>query len=868
MLSKWIEKTVYVPVPSDGFSSSGGYITNNKQLRNGNGTGNQDVVFYNQSGRVATYLDNSKISYQLVEARDSSDQDTTFRVDMAFTKGVTGAKIYPFNERPEYINFYLGHMPKASERTAISNTVIKSGAYTNTDIIYTQSKSGFRHWIIARTGAPVADFEMTFTGQSSLSVNGSGQLVVATTIGNITFSKAKAYSMNNSTGALTLLSWQPSFAVSGSAVGLTSFGTWSGTLVLEFGQPISGAALTDNDWYTYWGGPAKDEAMDIIVDDIGSVYITGLTESALFPNVVGGFITDFEALSDVFISKFDDTGALLVGTFFGGDGYDVPFALTQNSANDVYIVGQTQSDNLIIESTEGTELQGIRDGFIIRLNSTLDDLLFSRYIGAEQDNSIDVTTDVSVDLDNEVFVVGTTGGGNGSGFPIKSMSGAYNQTTSSISSVNNPDGYVLKFNELNEQLWGTYFGGGELEHISSIEVKPSMSGEFMILGSTFSNIPASSDNSNTPCGVPNSPSFFPDCESFGMFEPFTSSGADHEMFIAEFSNAGQLIWSSYFGGQDNETSTFQLLFKMSDIIYDKNDNAVKFIVGTTSGTDFISSGISAGYVQTQDFNGANGRAFLMRLDGHTPYWSTVFGCNSSTWGISASSDDDSNVYLVGITKFSEYGALSCQPQMDQITEFPKCQAPEVYFQEQYNGGQAGDVFVAGFDALDQLKWSTFFGGDNGDEVRASAFDDINDRLYIVGRTNSTSTFPLSDPFGENFQQNENSGGLDAFIARFDINGNLTGTNEIDATELMPDVKVYPNPSSGDVSLSFDARTFGIATVELIDYTGRILRKENISVSSGFNSYLIQMLDLSAGIYVVRLTGESFSVSTSFVHLEK
>ncbi len=40
-LTKWSEKTIYTPKPTDGYSGSGGYITNNKQLRNPDGTGNE-----------------------------------------------------------------------------------------------------------------------------------------------------------------------------------------------------------------------------------------------------------------------------------------------------------------------------------------------------------------------------------------------------------------------------------------------------------------------------------------------------------------------------------------------------------------------------------------------------------------------------------------------------------------------------------------------------------------------------------------------------------------------------------------------------------------------------------------------------------
>ncbi len=107
-LTKWNEKTIYTPKPTDGYSGSGGYITNNKQLRNEDGTGNATVKYYNQNHRVATYIDDTKICYQLLQAMASTNQDTTFRVDMNFTKGTTNAKVYPFAERKEISQLLFG----------------------------------------------------------------------------------------------------------------------------------------------------------------------------------------------------------------------------------------------------------------------------------------------------------------------------------------------------------------------------------------------------------------------------------------------------------------------------------------------------------------------------------------------------------------------------------------------------------------------------------------------------------------------------------------------------------------------------------------------------------------------------------------
>ena len=59
---------------------------------------------------------------------------------------------------------------------------------------------------------------MEFSGQNSISVDGAGNLVLETILGNHTQQKAKVYTMNNTTGALTLLNWQPNYTVNGNAV--------------------------------------------------------------------------------------------------------------------------------------------------------------------------------------------------------------------------------------------------------------------------------------------------------------------------------------------------------------------------------------------------------------------------------------------------------------------------------------------------------------------------------------------------------------------------------------------------------------------------------------------------------------------------
>jgi len=87
----------------------------------------------------------------------------------------------------------------------------------------------------------------------------------------------------------------------------------------------------------------------------------------------------------------------------------------------------------------------------------------------------------------------------------------------------------------------------------------------------------------------------------------------------------------------------------------------------------------------------------------------------------------------------------------------------------YDGtlGGSSDAFIAKFSGSNlSLLWSTYFGGDGWDEAFSVAVDGSGN-VFVVGRTNSTSGFPLWNPGGGAYYNNTHNGGLyDTFIAKF------------------------------------------------------------------------------------------------------
>lgn len=95
---------------------------------------------------------------------------------------------------------------------------------------------------------------------------------------------------------------------------------------------------------TYLGGSSSDQATGIKVDSSGNAFVAGSTRSTNFPTTPMAFQTVLSALSDVCVTKLNDTGAALIySTYLGGTGDEGALGIATNSAGEVFITGSTSS---------------------------------------------------------------------------------------------------------------------------------------------------------------------------------------------------------------------------------------------------------------------------------------------------------------------------------------------------------------------------------------------------------------------------------------------------------------------------------------------------------------------------------------------
>ncbi len=72
---------------------------------------------------------------------------------------------------------------------------------------------------------------------------------------------------------------------------------------------------------------------------------------------------------------------------------------------------------------------------------------------------------------------------------------------------------------------------------------------------------------------------------------------------------------------------------------------------------------------------------------------------------------------------------------------------------------------------------------------------------------------------------------------------------------MNEMVVYPNPSTGAVTIGFTSATEGTATIRVVDIVGKEITSQKVIVANGNNKYAFDLSSTSKGIYFVQLTND-------------
>jgi len=101
----------------------------------------------------------------------------------------------------------------------------------------------------------------------------------------------------------------------------------------------------------------------------GGIFITGETRSVDFPIKQAFQATFAEGTSDAFILNLSASGdSVLSSTYLGGDGIDIGYDIAGNSADSLYCLGKTASEDFPLQDPYQGSLGGSWDSFVSKLD--------------------------------------------------------------------------------------------------------------------------------------------------------------------------------------------------------------------------------------------------------------------------------------------------------------------------------------------------------------------------------------------------------------------------------------------------------------------------------------------------------------------
>ena len=133
-------------------------------------------------------------------------------------------------------------------------------------------------------------------------------------------------------------------------------------------------------WSTYLGGGSLETGNSVQISNTGDVFVAGGTDSGAMPFPTGEDLTFNGGLSDGYLAKFDgNTGSILAGTYLGFGEYDQAYFVQLDIDDNVYVLGQSESDWPITAGLYGIPSSG---QFIRKYTNDLLTIEWTTMIGA------------------------------------------------------------------------------------------------------------------------------------------------------------------------------------------------------------------------------------------------------------------------------------------------------------------------------------------------------------------------------------------------------------------------------------------------------------------------------------------------------
>ena len=715
------------------------------------GLTNSQVRFLTRGNGYALFLTADEAVLKLQHSAVSTQHSAASVVRMRLVGANQASEISGADQLPGKSNYIIGNDPaKWHSNVPHFARVRYREIYPGVDLVYYGKQGQLEYDFEVAPGADTSTAQLSFEGSDRLLLDANGDLLIEAGGGDVRLHAPQAYQQIGAEKRAV----PGKFVVAGNRVSF-EVGSYdrSRTLVID---PV----LT---YSSYLGGsgdetcasisiPGQQDSLNcptIAVDAAFNIYVAGRTTSSDFPPQPG-VIGSLNGPSDVFVTKFDPTGASIVfSTYLGGSSDDSAAGVRVDGLSNVYVAGTTSSaDFPQVNGITNPTLSASPHAFVSVVTFDGSGLVYSTLIGGD---GTDVISGLTTDNKRNAYVIGTTTSSNLAVTPNAYQASALATTQFFIAKINTTSLGSASLAFLS------YFGGGNPiagQAVGGGIAVDTNNNVFITGGTNFLNTGTSPhDQGGTDFPILDAPQ--PCLDNPTGTNCAGSAPTALDAFVAKINLAptvAQLVYSTYLGGTGDDIGY--------GIAVDSGGQV--YMTGSTSSSDWNKPTATP---HQAAYGGGAHDAFVIKLNNPstgavvTPTYFTYLGGSGDDQGNAIAVDTSGRAQLTGST--------------DSSANFTYPTSGTLPIQTTLGGGK--DAFFARIDTagVTTNDYVTYLGG-SGDDHGTSIFLDANLMPYLAGDTASPN-FPLSSaPNGLPYQSSLD-GPSDVFLTKLGSQSDLALT---------------------------------------------------------------------------------------------
>lgn len=592
------------------------------------------------------------------------------------------AQVVGLDRLPTTTNYIVDADPQHS-RTNVPNfaKVAYRNVYPGVDLSYYGNRGQLEYDFAVAPGANPAQIKLTFPGIAGMQVDApTGDLVITLRDGSEVRHQRPQVYQQASSRKVTI---DGRYHVLGAnSVGFT-LGQYDHALPLIIDPTVS--------FTRFIKGTGTDFPTAITVDSGGNTYIAGETDSLRgFPyggniNVVTDVLPQkncalaggdgFACPNAAFLIKMNPAGVILAYSYFGGNGFDEPLAITTDNTW-VYVAGETTSRTFNDAYTDPAESGPLKINGISHASGSVNafvaifepNMIPFKYItfGGSGLNSAHA---IAVDAAHFIYVAGGTCGGGD--FPTSAL---LSKSVLQGAAGGGCDGYVVKM-DLHGSIqagYSTYIGGANNDVATAIA--PDSDGSAWVTGYTCSpDFPGARLNPVSTGDLTNG-----GCTAFVTKLSPTGTSAEVSMFLGGRLTLNQMTDRFIY---PNDFGTAITLAPGGGVVVAGGTYSPNFYTTSNSAVQKTNPTCLSGGVECE-----SGWVARIGASGGV-YYSTYLGGEGASYATTVSVNHNAQVYVGGVTStylgFPGAPAITPNPTAGYVTKLP--------------------------DSLNSVAWTTFLG---------------------------------------------------------------------------------------------------------------------------------------------------------------